>query len=184
MRVIAIALIAALWTRHVSAQSGAIGPCVNCKIELLPTTQLGTDTDPGFIPHIESRVTRDHRGNYIVKGNYATTLLVFDSTGRFLRTIGRAGSGPGEFRGIGSIAVGAADSLVVFEQESRRYTLLDANWKYVSSNSLPLGPELTSLMLPTGEFVFGLPLRSAAQRGQPLHVVDRSGRIAPRRRTS
>lgn len=152
--------------------------CIQCRIELTPLLRLGDESGPGMIDHIESRVVRSSRGDYIVKSNYPTSLTLFDRNGRVIRTIGRKGSGPGEFQGIGAIAFGAGDSLHVFDQVSHRYSVLDSAYRFVRSGSLPLGPELASLVLPTGEFVFGLPLRTPAQIGQPLHRVDRMGRLA------
>ena len=41
---------------------------------------------------------------------------VFDSTGRFLRRIGRSGGGPGEFGTVESLGIGPGDSLWVVDQ--------------------------------------------------------------------
>lgn len=41
---------------------------------------------------------------------------VFDSTGRFLQRIGRAGGGPGEFRDVQSVGFGPGDSLWVVDR--------------------------------------------------------------------
>jgi hypothetical protein len=43
------------------------------------------------------------------------SIRVFDHGGRFLRSIGRGGSGPGEFEGLGSMAI-AGDTIVVLER--------------------------------------------------------------------
>lgn len=52
----------------------------------------------------------------------AMAISVFSPDGRLLRSIGRKGAGPGEFRGIGSIQIGAGDTLFVFDNILRRLT--------------------------------------------------------------
>lgn len=151
--------------------------CAPCRIEVTPLARLGDESGSGMIDHIESRAIRSNRGEYVVKSNYPTSLALFDRSGKFIRTIGRKGSGPGEFQGIGAIAFGEGDSLHVFDQVAHRYSVLDPAYRFVRSGTLPLGPELASLVLPTGDYVFGLPLRTPAQIGQPLHRVDRMGKL-------
>lgn len=160
-----------------TAQSSAAVNCSPCRIQVQPTLALGTESGIGAIEHLESRAVRDGQGRYLVKGHYASSLLVYDNHGRFLRSIGQKGSGPGEFQGIAAIAPGLADSLFVFDGDSRRYSVYAPDLSFVAAGLLPLGPELISLVLPSGEFVFGLPLRTPAQIGQPLHVVSRDGRL-------
>lgn len=152
--------------------------CVDCKIQLVSIGHLGDDSGPGSIEHIETRATRNTRGQYITKSNYPSTLTVYDSSRRFVRTIGRKGSGPGEFEGIGAAVFGVGDSLHVFDQVLHRFSVLDPAYKFVSSGPLPLGPELSALVMPNGEYVFALPLSTAAQRAQPLHRVNRTGKLA------
>ncbi|MGH7713199.1 MAG: 6-bladed beta-propeller, partial [Gemmatimonadaceae bacterium] len=44
-------------------------------------------------------------GRIVVADVAASRLLVFDSSGKYLRPLGRQGSGPGEFRRLGSVTV-------------------------------------------------------------------------------
>jgi hypothetical protein len=67
------------------------------------------------------------------KRYYAPTsesrLLVFDSTGRFIQSVGRHGRGPGEFLNPFSVIVGAADTLYISEYGS--LTALSQSYKFV-----------------------------------------------------
>lgn len=57
----------------------------------------------------------------IVAAGWATTeLRIFDSTGHWTQTIGRSGSGPGEFEGLGLLFRDAADGWLTFEPGSLR----------------------------------------------------------------
>ncbi|HET7464424.1 MAG TPA: hypothetical protein VFJ82_24405 [Longimicrobium sp.] len=65
----------------------------------------------------------DRRGNVYVGDQWA--VKVFAPDGTLLRTVGRRGSGPGEFQGIASVAVIPGDSLFVFDGGSWRVTVLE-----------------------------------------------------------
>ncbi|MBX3131980.1 MAG: hypothetical protein KF689_01165 [Gemmatimonadaceae bacterium] len=136
---------------------------------------LGSTDGPGIIEHIETRAVRDGLGRYLLKANFPTAISVFAPDGRFLRSLGRAGGGPGEFRGIGSLSVLPGDSLVVFDWGSSRYSIFSPGLDFVTSGPLPLTPELSSLALRSGKFLFNHALFSPNEVGQPLHLVNRTG---------
>lgn len=149
--------------------------CRGCEIVVTRGVTLGSSDGAGIIEHIETRAARDARGRFILKANYPSTLSVYAPNGRFLRSLGRAGGGPGEFRGIGSVSLLPGDSLVVFDWESSRYSIFSPQHEYLLSGPLPLTPELSSLALPSGKFVFNHTLFSPNEIGQPLHLVNRAG---------
>jgi len=76
-------------------------PCTNCSLALRPVLQLG-DTSGGGI--IEGDFARVRYGGqlrrFAVFQHGGSQILLFDSTGRFVRRIGRAGQGPGEIAGL------------------------------------------------------------------------------------
>ncbi|MEZ4455192.1 MAG: 6-bladed beta-propeller [Gemmatimonadales bacterium] len=49
------------------------------------------------------------------------TIRIYDTTGRFLRTLGRDGSGPGEFRNVTRMFL-SGDTLIVYDFRQRRLT--------------------------------------------------------------
>lgn len=128
-----------------------------------------------MIEHIETYAVRDSRGRFVLKAHYPTSLSVFAADGRYVQSFGRAGAGPGEFRGVGSVAVLPGDSLVVFDWGTARFSLFSPEYAYLSSGPLPLAPELPSLALHSGQFVFNSTLASSSTSGQPLHLVNRDG---------
>jgi hypothetical protein len=72
-----------------------------------------------------------------------SSLLVLDSAGRFIRKVGRAGDGPGEFRQISRVGT-LRDTVWVFDAGSQRVTLLSEEGNFrgsrpvnVSSGRLP-----------------------------------------------
>ena len=65
----------------------------------------------------------DSRDNIYVLDVSSQEIQVFDSEGAFLRTLGGAGEGPGEFRFAAGPAVGPGDTVWVADGMSRRYSI-------------------------------------------------------------
>lgn len=76
-------------------------------------------------------------GRIVVADIAANRLLVFDSTGKYLRALGRAGDGPGEFRYIGSVTALPGDSLATFDSRLRRLSLWHPDRGFV--RGIPVG---------------------------------------------
>ncbi|HEU4631072.1 MAG TPA: 6-bladed beta-propeller [Gemmatimonadaceae bacterium] len=64
-------------------------------------------------------------GRIAVAVDGAHELRVYDSTGALVRTVGREGGGPGEFRTIRELWVLGGDSLAVYDSRLRRLTVFD-----------------------------------------------------------
>ncbi len=82
----------------------------------------------------------DDAGNlYISDGRGVDCIKVFDKTGRFLRTIGRHGQGPGEFDGIGPLSfVRATGELAVANVRLGCLTYFNARGTYLRDLRLEL----------------------------------------------
>lgn len=75
---------------------------------------------------------------HIVLANRGTNdLRYFDSSGRYVRTVGREGNGPGEFRWIDAIA-NAGDTVLVWDAFARRLSRFESTGNFASSTSLAL----------------------------------------------
>jgi hypothetical protein len=64
-------------------------------------------------------------GQMVVASATVGELRFYDAGGRHIRTVGRLGEGPGEFRNLGGIFRLGADSLVAWDRALRRATVLD-----------------------------------------------------------
>lgn len=62
-------------------------------------------------------------GRLLVADARQRRLQLYDSTGQHLRTIGRNGDGPGEFRGMMTVSV-VGDTIGVWDLSARRFSLL------------------------------------------------------------
>lgn len=79
-----------------------------------PEFDIGPREDgPEFISLISAVRLTD--GRIAAVGWAMTEMHLFDDGGHWLRTVGRQGSGPGEFEALGSLFRGPGDTLVTFE---------------------------------------------------------------------
>jgi len=79
------------------------------------------------------RFTVDARDNVYIEDDSDMVIKVFDPQGKYLRTIGRKGNGPGEFENIGYLFILPDGRLMVTDYGNRRTSFLDPNGDYLSS---------------------------------------------------
>lgn len=103
-------------------------------IESSPVLSIGTadGDDPYLLDRAYSSLMFD--GGFVAVANSGShEIRVFDETGLHVRTLGRHGSGPGEFRGNLTVYRSATDRLVVFDQSNWRVTEYTSDWTVVAS---------------------------------------------------
>jgi hypothetical protein len=64
----------------------------------------------------------DSQNNFYVRDENSAEIKVFNPQGKYLRTIGGKGKGPGEFLDISCITINNEDELIVFDRELWRLT--------------------------------------------------------------
>jgi len=117
-------------------------------------------------------------GRVVVADKGSQVLHVFDARGTHLRSIGREGGGPGEFRAIENLALLRGDSIAVWDPRLRRVSVFDPTGQLareVSPAGLGLFPRFIGV-LGDGSFVLtaGLPAggaRSASTAARRDSVV-------------
>ena len=74
----------------------------------------------------------DDAGNFYISDRKEDHIKVFDGAGRYLRTIGRHGQGPGEFEGIAGLSiVSLTGELVVYDVLQMRFSFFKTDGTYV-----------------------------------------------------
>ncbi|MBA4158218.1 MAG: 6-bladed beta-propeller [Gemmatimonadetes bacterium] len=118
-------------------------------------------------------------------------IRVFDSSGRYVRSIGRGGEGPGEFRLLGRMGL-RGDTLWAVDLRLNRISRFSAEGRHYSSDRLapsPLGEEFQSTpplgYLSDGSIVAqpSIPTAMAASGPNvqiPVAQLDRQGRVLSR----
>lgn len=81
----------------------------------------------------------DDAGRIYVLDRHANELRIFAPDGAHIRTVGRSGGGPGEYRNANGLRWLTADTLVAVDQRGGRYTVLSREGEYVRSVPRQLG---------------------------------------------
>lgn len=152
--------------------------CRECRIELAHLATLGDATDTvGVLPNAAGRecmVGRLSTGEFVLSGVAGGGFLaVYDATGKPVRTIGRRGAGPGEFRSPLRVAVGSGDSLYVLDDANSRIQVVSAAGAY--ARVFPTRDRFRSFtLLPDDRLLlFRLP---KSRTDRLFHGFDRDGR--------
>ena len=118
--------------------STPLGAQVRWSIDPQPVLTLGgKDADGVPLVAMPSGATRRPDGSFVVADGTAPALRFFDSRGRLTTSVGRAGSGPGEYRVISWLGRCAGDSLVVYDLFQRRFSVLDATGRFSRQFAAP-----------------------------------------------
>jgi hypothetical protein len=105
---------------------------------------------------------------------------VLSESGRLVRTVGRTGSGPGEYRVLSGACVSAADSIRLFDATLQRISVLDPAGTYVRS----IDVARTGVLYPGACFRDGralllrTDLNAERQLEIALRIVDRDGHLS------
>lgn len=105
--------------------------CEECRIEVTRLSRLGALQDSTG-PANYVWVAENSSGSFYVSPAIGYDgFLRYSQDGRLAEKLGRRGEGPGEFSVAGAIAVGAGDTIYVFDRMSRRLIVLAANGAFV-----------------------------------------------------
>jgi hypothetical protein len=99
-----------------------------------------------------STVSCDPEGSIYVVDSGAKNIKKFDAQGKFLKTFGREGQGPGEFGGL-YYSTFAKDRLVVWDSGNRRLCSFTADGDYIESMNIPYDAGSVRMLrgFPSGE---------------------------------
>ena len=81
-------------------------------------------------------VIPDSLGNLYIADDQQKKIMVFNSKGDFLYSIGRSGKGPGEFTKMTSLAI-IPEGLIVFDFFQRRFTKFNFKGELIETYLLP-----------------------------------------------
>lgn len=153
--------------------------CPTCKIVL---EQVGSlRTTPEVVVYSTGQLVGTH-SHYVLTHRYdRSRLLVFDKAGRYLRSLGNKGEGPGEYLEIWALALGSYDSVHLFDTGLRRHAVYDSALHLASTHTyydLALFDN-GLLVLGDGSLIFNGIVHTRAGIGYPLHrAVPGNGIIA------
>jgi len=125
------------------------------KIRLIPELTINDESFPEDV-FFESPIDMcfDDKNNIYVCDYRANNIKVLNPSGKFMKTIGRQGQGPGEFEMPFHIAI-SKDRLVVWELGNRRISVLNPEGEFIKSIQIARneGWPRKIRALPNGDFV-------------------------------
>ena len=136
---------------------------------------LGTPDGPGFIAEVADI---EHRlnGEWVVTDvRNPAEVKFFSERGGWVRTIGRDGEGPGEFRDAAWLHVRADDGLEVVDWTLSRITSLSPELEVMKTTGLPMRPLRIVFFDGAGMVVISGASNSREIVGLPLHLIDSTG---------
>ncbi|MGD8331899.1 MAG: 6-bladed beta-propeller [Acidobacteriota bacterium] len=115
------------------------GHRIEARDDLVIAPRAGDDNYSFYLP---SAVMADSNGTIYVLDSGEARVQVYGSDGNYLRTIGKQGSGPGEFRGnqggfVTVLATIAADRLIVYDMSLQRLSVWDRAGTHQGDHLLP-----------------------------------------------
>ncbi len=112
-------------------------PCTNC-LRIQAVARFGDDAGEGVLRGLPRMVVRDQFGRVFIADQNGGAPQVFDSTGKFLRMLGRVGSGPGEFRQPSGLIPFPDGRLAVFDIRLARLNVFDKSLSLLTSRPTKL----------------------------------------------
>lgn len=107
-----------------------------------PALEIGMADGPAHYLLSQVRdVRRLDDGSILLVNGASAELRLYAADGAFVRAVGGEGEGPGEFRSPDWVNVIAGDSLLVYDRQLRRLSLMSPDLGFVRSVNLPGTPQ-------------------------------------------
>lgn len=149
--------------------------CRRCSLELREIGRFGAADDSVLLRGIPV-VVRDGRGFVHAAVPFATDqeILRFAPDGSLAGTVGRHGTGPGEYRYVNALSL-HADTILVVAHDDRHITEFTTGGHHL--RTLTVSPRLTgtAVKLRGGGFVMTGRLRAANHDERPIHFLSDAG---------
>lgn len=120
---------------HIVESAAPSLPDGTWRVDTIPTVRIGqVDGPPEYQLFEVGPLARLADGTIVVAST--TELRFYSAHGRWLRTVGRKGGGPGEYQGIQLLRRLHGDSLLVWDARLRRITVLAPDGTYVRDDQI------------------------------------------------
>lgn len=152
-------------------------PACDCEIQIRPYVSISdSDGRAGLAEPL--RMSRTYDGRYLVVPTIDQgTLLLFDSTGTYLRQVGRKGRGPSEYTAILGMDAGRGDSTYILDTGNARITVLDPELRPVRSIIMPERGGQFAVLADQSLLILSAIASRSTQPTDRLKRMDASGRL-------
>jgi hypothetical protein len=147
--------------------------CRSCRILLEPVAVLGDRSGPGLLSD-QAFVSASPDGSWLVSGpGIEPSLIVFDQRGAYARTVGRGGSGPGEFQAPFAHSWSPGDTLYVFDKPRGRVLMFSADFSHIRTyTAAAVMAMFEAKAIGNGRVILTADSRTQEAVGLPLHLLD------------
>jgi hypothetical protein len=162
-------------------KSGQWGANPAVKLELIRTIG-GLDAEENLSFNNPSDIVQDSAGNLYILDTNNNRIQKLNSEGKFIKTIGRKGQGPGEFQAANSMDIDDENNLFVYDLRSLRIEVLSSEGKPLRTIKFRTFSGSKIRLLEHGLIVKGGTMNSGVLMGtvkklpKLLEVVDQNGR--------
>ncbi len=113
----------------------AAADSVAFRVDSLSSLELGGGADPRMeFGSVRGVLLLHHR--IVIADGASNEIRIFDTSGAWIRTVGRKGGGPGEFEGLGGLFLVAPDTIAAYDWNHRRLSLFTSAGDLVRERSL------------------------------------------------
>ena len=113
----------------------------------------------------------DDEGNFYVTDWDKREILKYDPSGKYIRTIGRKGQGPGEFQNLSVVRFDRKGTLYVTDLSSQRISFFDKDGTYLRQTPLP--DVFEDLYIgTTGGYISSRTIPAESDDGMAFKIVD------------
>jgi hypothetical protein len=143
--------------------------CPECRITAELATSIGGVDGPGVVAGEQYVATRSANPERFYFAYYPANyeIQVYDERGRFVRSVGNRGRGPGEFASISRMAV-ANERLYVADSRLGRLTVLTLDGDLLHTQMLE--GQVQSLVVLHDAVIYNAVIRTPERIGHPIHV--------------
>ncbi len=92
------------------------------RVDELLTIGGREDDEIEYIFTNPQHIVTDRAGNIYVADRNIARLKIFDKTGKYVKSIGRRGQGPGEIQEITCLTIDSSDDVIIADRMNRRFT--------------------------------------------------------------
>lgn len=170
------------------------------RIEILPTVLrqpnsmqpavMSQDDERCLLNRVRAVLPRTD-GGLLVANAGAHQFCLFDSQGNLAKVSGRKGGGPGEFGNVTLVVPARADSVLVYDNSERRYSLLSPTGEYIRSIPIEkpeglgsviqfIGLHDGSILVGYSNFISGRPSPDPLEITMTLFRYDANGKALGR----
>lgn len=138
-------------------------------VSFIPVQTIGEDSMPkGVFFEGAATVVTDAKKNIYISDYKANNIKKFDKNGKYIKSIGRKGQGPGEFFMPFMISV-TSDRLIVYDMGNWRLCTLTLEGEFIKSVGLQISQGRLLLMraLPGGEIAAGIEKAYFGEKDKP-----------------